>query len=163
MKYVLDSNVFITAKNSYYAFDLVPQFWDELVRIADLGIAKSVDAVREKLVRGKDSLARWAKEHAAVLFDSTDDEHVVTCYEQVIQWVTDNAQFKASAKTKFAEGADGWVVAYAMAHHATIVSLETMVDPMVKSRVKIPNVASQFGVRCIDTYGMLREMDIQLK
>jgi hypothetical protein len=27
MSYILDSDVLITAKNSYYAFDLCPGFW----------------------------------------------------------------------------------------------------------------------------------------
>ncbi|MGL5096417.1 MAG: DUF4411 family protein, partial [Planctomycetia bacterium] len=29
--YLLDSNVFITAKNSYYAFSICPGFWDSLL------------------------------------------------------------------------------------------------------------------------------------
>lgn len=29
--YVLDTNVFIEADSRYYAFDLVPAFWDNLV------------------------------------------------------------------------------------------------------------------------------------
>ena len=28
MKYLLDSNVFIEAKNRYYAFDICPGFWE---------------------------------------------------------------------------------------------------------------------------------------
>jgi hypothetical protein len=29
--YLLDANVFIDAKNRYFAFDIVPAFWDWLV------------------------------------------------------------------------------------------------------------------------------------
>ncbi len=162
MKYVLDSNVFITAKNAYYAFDLVPKFWDELLRCASNGTLKSVDAVREELFRGNDQLAQWAKDNAGILFDSTDSERIVECYSHVIEWVTADNRFKPSAQANFADCADGWVVAYAMSQDATIVTLETMVDPLVKSRVKIPNVASHFKVRCINTYGMLRELNIKL-
>jgi hypothetical protein len=151
MKYVLDTNVFITAKNTYYAFDLVPRFWDELVRLAALGTLKSVDAVREEILRGKDDLAMWAKQNATALFDSTDSEPVVECYQKVMTWVTNHPQFTPAAKASFASGADGWVVAYAMTHHATVVTLETRVDPLAKSRVKIPNVANQFGLGCIET------------
>ena len=32
MMYLLDSNVFIEAKNRHYPFDVVPAFWDWLVR-----------------------------------------------------------------------------------------------------------------------------------
>ncbi|WP_083819642.1 DUF4411 family protein [Pseudofrankia inefficax] len=30
--YLVDSDVLITAKNTYYAFDIVPAFWDWLAR-----------------------------------------------------------------------------------------------------------------------------------
>lgn len=31
-RYIVDSDVFITAKNRYYAFDLCPGFWKCLIR-----------------------------------------------------------------------------------------------------------------------------------
>ncbi len=30
--FVLDSDVFIAAKNAYYAFDICPGFWDAIIR-----------------------------------------------------------------------------------------------------------------------------------
>ncbi|MCQ3804422.1 MAG: DUF4411 family protein [bacterium] len=35
---LLDANVFIQAKHSYYSFDLVPAFWSWLQSQADVGI-----------------------------------------------------------------------------------------------------------------------------
>lgn len=32
--YLLDSNVFMEAKNRYYAFDIVPGFWQALINSA---------------------------------------------------------------------------------------------------------------------------------
>ena len=32
MRYLLDSNVFIQAKNLHYGFDFVPAFWDWLLQ-----------------------------------------------------------------------------------------------------------------------------------
>ncbi|MBR3623506.1 MAG: DUF4411 family protein [Selenomonadaceae bacterium] len=31
MAYILDSNTLITAKNLYYAYDIVPSFWNILL------------------------------------------------------------------------------------------------------------------------------------
>ena len=44
MKYLLDTNIFIEPKNSYYDFSICPGFWDWLKNCPDLG---SVSKVRE--------------------------------------------------------------------------------------------------------------------
>lgn len=52
--YLLDANIFIQAKNRHYAFDVVPGFWRWLERAHGIGIAGSVERVREELLAGKD-------------------------------------------------------------------------------------------------------------
>ena len=52
--YLLDANIFIQAKNRHYAFDVVPGFWRWLERAHGIGIAGSVERVREELLVGKD-------------------------------------------------------------------------------------------------------------
>ena len=42
---LLDANVFIQAKNSYYSFDLVPALWTWLHHQATLGALASIDLV----------------------------------------------------------------------------------------------------------------------
>jgi len=41
--YIIDSDVFIAAKNQYYAFDLCPGFWDSLIHHYREGNAYSID------------------------------------------------------------------------------------------------------------------------
>ena len=43
--YVLDTNVFIDAANTYYAFDLTPGYWDFIVGLFDSQCAVSVRPV----------------------------------------------------------------------------------------------------------------------
>lgn len=50
--YVLDANVFIEAAHRYYAFDLVPRFWDSLLHHAEDGVIGSIDRVKQELDRG---------------------------------------------------------------------------------------------------------------
>jgi len=45
-KYVLDSNIFIQAKNTYYGFDLCPGFWMGLLRKHDEKRVCSIDRVK---------------------------------------------------------------------------------------------------------------------
>lgn len=40
MLYLLDANVLITANNSYYALDRVPEFWEWLADVGGRGNAK---------------------------------------------------------------------------------------------------------------------------
>lgn len=47
--YVLDTNIFIQAKNEYYAFDICPGFWAALKGQIATGAAVSVDRVFDEL------------------------------------------------------------------------------------------------------------------
>ena len=48
--YLLDANVLINAKNFYYAFDQVPEFWEWLVDQGVRGKVKSRWEFSEKLL-----------------------------------------------------------------------------------------------------------------
>ena len=51
--YLVDSDVFITAKNLYYAFDICPGFWKSVVHHHLEGRVFSVDRVRSELLAGR--------------------------------------------------------------------------------------------------------------
>ena len=92
--YILDANVFIEAKNRYYAFDIVPAFWDNLILHSAKGSIKCIDRIKEQLEEGKDELAKWiAGGHLAkhTFVDSGIDE-VIKSYQEVISWVQANTQ-----------------------------------------------------------------------
>lgn len=160
--YVLDANVFITAERQYYAFDLLPRFWEVLQELAERGVACSVDRVQDELERGKGELAEWAKTSAFnEAFVSTDDTDVISAYQDIMNWVNEQDQFKDEAKAEFADCADGWLVAYAKVTESVIVTHEQL-NPQIKRRVPIPNVCEAYGVRYVDTFTMLRELDVRL-
>jgi len=159
--YLLDANVFIEAARRYYAFDLVPTFWEILVDLANNGRIQSIDRVRDELMRGKDDLAQWVSGHFSDAFASTDDEEVIQSYREIIAWVTDQDQYQESAKKLFAEGADGWLVAYAHCKGLTLVTHEVLNDT-IKSKLPIPNVCQAFNVSFLDTFRMLRELRVRI-
>lgn len=161
IKYVLDANVFIEAKNRYYAFDLVPKFWSILIDQADNGRILSIDRVKEELERGKDELAAWVKEKFDNAFVSTDDEDVIQSYSKVMSWVQAHPQFTDGAKADFAKGADGWLVAYAKVNGCVVVTHEQP-STDVKTRVPIPNVCQAFNVLFDDTFKMLRKLGVKI-
>ena len=72
MPYVLDTNVFIEAKDSYYMFDFCPAFWDWLARQNGEGVVYSVQKVYEELEKGDDDLLKWAREPGEGFFLQPD-------------------------------------------------------------------------------------------
>ena len=74
--YVLDACVLIEAARRYYAFDLVPRFWESLKEHLAKGRVRSIDRVWKELERGKDDLADWASIQWSEAFVSTDDPKV---------------------------------------------------------------------------------------
>ena len=50
--YLVDSDIFITAKNLYYPFDICPGFWKCVVHHHRKGRVFSVDRVRSELLAG---------------------------------------------------------------------------------------------------------------
>ena len=75
--YVLDANVLIQAAREYYAFDLVPAFWDKLVDLASNSRVLSIDRVKFELDRGNDELKAWANGAFHHFFASTQQADVL--------------------------------------------------------------------------------------
>ncbi len=161
-KYILDANVFIEASRRYYAFDLAPPFWDNLIAYAESDRIISIDRIKQELERGRDELAEWAKNSFHQAFASTDEEGIINSYADIMKWVNNQAQFTNAAKADFANSADGWLVACAIVKKYIVVTHEVYsVD--VKVNVPIPNICRAFNIECIDTFQMLRNLGVKFK
>ncbi len=74
-----------------------------------------------------------------------------------MKWVQSHSKYFHHAKAKFATGADGWLVAYAQAHGATVVT-NKQPAPVSKRDVKLPDVCDEFGVSRASMFDMLRAL-----
>ena len=160
--YLVDSDVFITAKNLYYSFDICPGFWKSVLHHHREGRVFSVDRVRGELLAGRktEDLVRWVREEVPEgFFVQVDTDAVARAYTDIMMWVQRHPKYFDHAKAKFATGADGWLVAYARVHGATIVTNEQSA-PESRKEVKLPNVCDRFGVRCDSTFAMLRALNV---
>ncbi len=157
MKFVLDSNVFIEAHRRYYAFDLAPKFWTELVNRSDSIIC--IDRVKGELSEGKDQLASWVGT-CACQFAKTNDTNTIKVYSQLMQWANNEPRFMPEARAEFARVADAWIVAYAKAYGYTVTTLEVP-DKFIKKRIKIPDVCEAFTVPYVNTFTMLRQLGVK--
>lgn len=165
MLYCLDSGIYITAHRNYYAFDIVPGFWDALLDLAAADQICSCIPVFDEIAgkaQGADLLAVWSRQNKAALFREIDDE-VTDAYSQLANFAA--ARYEPQHHTKFLNGADPWVIAYALAKGLTVVTSESAKQReetipgsnLFRGKIKIPNMCNHFGVRSIDTYAFLRE------
>lgn len=160
---VLDSDVFIAAKNAYYAFDICPGFWKGLLHGYTRGAVRSIDRVRSELLSGREEedLVQWVKRDVpAAFFHDSSSAQVNAAYAEVMLWVQRSNQYFDRAKVKFATEADGWLVAYSMVHGTVVVTNEQP-RPESRHRVPLPDICTQFRVPFKDTFTMLRELALQ--
>ncbi len=161
-KFVLDANVFIHAAREYYAFDILPPFWKSLVQHAAKGRIQSIDRVKSELEHQTDALATWAEGDFHQAFASTDDPDVLQAYAEIMNWANAQERFTGAAKADFASGADGWLVAYALAKSYIVVTHEQSA-PEARHKIKIPDVCQKFDVPYNNTFKMMRMLGMQFR
>ncbi len=152
MAYLIDSSVFIQAKNLHYGFDFCPAFWDWIVREHAAGKVLSIEHVSDELQAGQDELATWASQLNAGFFVAPDAA-ILTAAARVSAWVTQQGYEPAAINT-FLQVADYWLVATALAGGHTVVTHEVPAASVKK--IKIPNVCVGVGVSFMTPYQMLR-------
>ena len=150
--YLLDSNVFIQAKNLHYGFDFCPAFWDWLVEQNDAERVASIEKVADELQAGDDELSKWAAARGEGFFLPPDDA-VLPALLNVSDWASGHG-YQPAAVTTFLQVADYWLVAHALAHECIVVTHE--VPANTTSKIKIPNACIGLGLRCMNPYEMLR-------
>lgn len=154
MIYWPDTNVFIEAKNRYYAFQMVPQFWSFLSGKMEDGVIRCPRIVYGELLKYQDDLAKWARTRKKWMSLSSNDA-VDKNYSDIADHVY--ATYSRPKADEFLGGADGWVIAYVMHFGGTVVTQESTSR---KKKVRIPIICEQpqFNVRWIDTFKMLEEL-----
>ena len=154
---LLDSNVFITAKNTYYDFDLVPAFWTWLEDRAIAGVLASTELVYQELKEGGDELAAWVRSQRKLLFHVNSDSSEVARYVSDLgKWARDDG-YPEHVVEDFMSCADPFLVGAAAAAGATIVTLETPAGTS-RRKVKIPDACHHPGVSYEDTFEMMRNL-----
>ncbi len=114
MLYLVDANVIITAKDSYYAIDQVPEFWAWLVHQGAHGVIKMPRETFEEVSPGGDkdeAFYKWRKDKATaaalLLTEEPDPTKVAHVIEQGYAPDLTDAEILGI-------GADAFLVAYAI-------------------------------------------------
>lgn len=160
--YLIDSNIFIEAKNKYYAFDLAPSFWTFLDTAFAGTDVRSIDMVYAELAGGTDELADWVKARkSSSVFLDVSDAGTQAVYGSIANDLTSSSHYKTAGVAHFLSGADPWIAAKAKVMGATVVTHE-LYDPGCKKRVPLGNVCHDEGVPIINTFDFMRTLGIAL-
>lgn len=155
--YLLDANVLITANNSYYALDRVPEFWGWLAHLASCGTAKLPIEMYEEIKEGKDNLAVWVRETANKQVLVLDEELDPRLVADVINrgYAPDLTDIEVEKI-----GCDPFLIAYAMAGaERCVVTTEVSKPTATRANRKIPDICNTFGITCIDTFAFLKTLN----
>jgi len=152
MAYLLDANVFIQAKRLYYGLDFCPAFWEWLMLRNAEGQVFSIERVEDELKAVADDLAVWAADRGPGFFLKPDPA-MLPALGSVSSWAAVQ-HYEPAAVSTFLQVADYYLVAHALAHGHTVVTLE--VARTSARKIKIPDACIGLGVKCVTPFEMLR-------
>lgn len=161
MKYLMDANTYIEAKNKYYGMDFCPGYWDWLIDQFAMGNVASIDFVGKELEKGNDKLREWCRSHRDHFIESNDLDTQAEYYE-VVNFVM-AGKYNPGNRDGFLKGADPWLIAKSKSTGAVLVTHEARKAPADTTKVKIPNICDALGVQCISTFELLRTLEARFK
>lgn len=159
MLYLLDANVIITAKDSYYSIDQVPEFWAWLVHQGERGVIKMPRETFEEVNAGgnkEDNFYKWRKDRATsaalLLREEADTDMVRRVLEEGYASDLTDAEILGI-------GADPFLVSYAVGNaERIVVTVEASAPSKQRGNRRLPDVCKQLDVHSINTFQMTRAL-----
>ena len=162
MLYLLDANVLITAHNTYYPIDSVPEFWEWVAHQGNAGVLKMPLEIYEEIKDGgtdeeKDLLFAWLSDNnnktALLLGEQVNQTHLAKCtLSGYAADLTDEELLQI--------GRDPFLIAYAMAapEDRRVVTNEVSAPKKLRQNRRVPDVCSAMGVDCCNTFQMTKAL-----
>jgi hypothetical protein len=174
MTYWLDANIFITAKNSIYAFEVNTTLWAWLDSQLRAKVIMSPARVFREIMEFKkdDPLKQWVhtrKDIGLCVEPSKEVSHCLTAIADYLYSTTivgkkskkPELRYKAAQAEVFSRGADAFVIAHAMACKGTVVTFESDRYPD-SQKIRIPDICAHFQVPCINLHQLLLTLKAKL-
>lgn len=152
----MDANVLIQAWQKYYNPKFCPDYWNILIELGKNEKIFIPELVYEEIVRTEDDLSKWLK--ASKIPIAKISEPVTKHIRKILEGhplLVDN--------TKARSLADPWVIAHALYENATVVTKEEKVTALNSKKIKIPNVCDNVGIRWINDFQLIDELDIKFQ
>lgn len=166
MIYLLDANTLIDAKRDYFEFDRVPEFWGWLLHHGAKGNIKIPIEIYEEFEEARkadgkrDDLAEWAADaeiRDAMLLNEDADPAFVS------RVITEGYCLDPSDQEIETMGRDPFLISHALVDPAsrTIVTTEVSKPTRQRANRQIPDVSHNFGIRCVNNFQLLRELNFR--
>ena len=151
MLFLLDASVLITANNTYYPIERVPEFWEWLAHQATLGLIKLPLEIFEEVLPGRkndDPLPGWIMDHRDVLLLAEAADPAL------VQRVVNEGYAPDLTDDELEEiGRDPFLIAYGMAGpDRCVVTSEPSSPKKQRKNRRIPDVCNTFGIACYDPF-----------
>ena len=162
MLHLCDANVLITASNTYYPLDQVPEFWAWIAHQGTLGNIKlPLEILEEILAGGKkdDPLLDWVRANRGVLQlpEAVDVALVQTA-------VTKGYATNLTDDEIEEIGRDPFLIAYALAApNRCVVTTEVSASSKQRQNRRIPDVCKDLGVTCHNPFTIYRTLGFSTK
>ena len=152
MAYLLDTNVFIEARNRHYGFDFCPAFWEWLILKNAEGILYSIEQVSDEIKADDTDLHAWKTALPKGFFLATNANHT-EAFGKVSTWAQ-GQKYTDAAKDDFLSKADYFLVGHALQGNHVVVTHERPSNSV--KMIKIPDACVGLDVKYVSTYEMLR-------
>ena len=159
---LLDANVLIDANRDYYPIERVPEFWDWLVEMGELGRVKIPLEIYEEIVfpppSRADVLVDWLTNHRdALLLEEQVQENLVGDVTE--RGYADDLKDDEIEKI----GRDPFLVAYALAdvQNRCVVTNEQSRPSRIRANRHLPDVSREFKVLPKNTFDLIKELDFR--
>ncbi len=162
MLHLIDANVIITAKDSYYAINQVPEFWDWLVHHGSGGTikipAENWDEVSPGPNNGGNPFHSWRQDRANRDALVLDEEITPDTLQDVLDRGYGPNLTDAELDTI---GRNPFLVAYALADRTNrlVVTTEVSRPSAQRQNRKLPDVCRDFGITCWNTFQLTRALN----
>jgi len=157
--HLLDANTLITANNTYYPIDQVPEFWSWLQHQGASGRVKMPLEIMEEVKAGRkdDPLVEWicnSDNEAALLLQESVE---ITLVQHVI--ITGYAPDLTDVEIE-AIGRDPFLIAYALAKTSErcVVTIEASRAKAQRQNRRIPDVCKDLGVQWCGQFEMNKRL-----
>lgn len=164
-KYLLDTNIYINFYDRCYRFEHFPTFWQNLEDILNQHVVIPKIIMQESYQ--SQFFTDWITEHYTQQFINHKD--YAEYWQQVIEHIANHDCYSDLALTNTQSWtndniADGWIIAIAKQDNLTIVTNETKNSNLNSNQpsksAKIPDIAEDLGVRCIDMNEFFKEIEL---
>lgn len=160
LRYLLDSDVLIAAKNLHYNPSFCGAFWTWILNAHQAGRLYSIDKVKDELLAGgrDDVLYGWAQ-HTSLAGFFLKSNVGVAQWGKLAAWAQQPEKaFKPAAQAKFlnVDSADAWLIAYAAHAGDCVIITNEQPAPESKKFIKLPDAAAAVGVQTANMFDVLR-------